>query len=75
MKVTVVTLYDADTGETHVGVVQGEVNETDRRFVAQRFGATYKPQEEQDREVFFREVELADMVESLTDLYNMDDTP
>lgn len=78
-KVTVVTLYDDSIAEHYVTVVQGKVDDEGRRALAEQMDARL-PEDldgegedgEDERVMYFREVEAVDSWEQVSELPNMD---
>jgi hypothetical protein len=77
MKVTIVTLINHELVETYVGAVSGSLWEQERGLVTRRFsGDPAQGDNEGDgpsREVYFREVDVAETSDKLLELVNVDD--
>jgi len=79
IKVTVVTLYDDSLSEHYVAVVHGELKEEERRKLAESLSARL-PEDldregsdyEDERVLYFREVETCDSAADVSDLPNVD---
>lgn len=74
MKVTVVTIEDTGLVEQYVAVVEGIISPEDRLRIAENFGvyilAPDEDEEEDGRYLYFREVELAKLVDDVHELVN-----
>jgi hypothetical protein len=75
MLVTVVTLYDDSAVESYVAVIHGTVAAEQRRELAESLSAHLPDDledEDDQRILYFREVETCDSTLDVTDLPNVD---
>lgn len=76
--ITIVTLDDGGLCEVYVGAVQGSLSEEERRALAESLSAVYgeRPEDDEDeepRDLYFREVEVFADAASLRELVSCDD--